>query len=362
MKIKILVLITITVWAHQGTMNAQVPIGKVVDSYIQGTTTQMLIEVNRFLNTSQVVYLHGGIPITIREAMSISEKQGINYYRAYSNDKLRVLPGENVFLESLAKSEKLSRFERAAIFMKKRYGTVTLVEGDKALINRGSLHNVDKRDVYQVVDKVGRPKGQVELYGIGDFVSGGRIQHLFEYGGSRTAIAEGDSVEYVGNRKILGFGFMAGRAFVQSEKPGGRHVYIAGGGLLWSVFFRKGWSAEWLWGTAVKTSYPDHEKQLHASIFSPLWVKKNFYHPKDISPFLLAGLINYKTSYNQSSNILKQKKGYLPFVGIGLELFSGRLFHLRWDAHYYSTPALEYQGNRIRTQGLYGYFGASACW
>ncbi|MBI4667584.1 MAG: hypothetical protein HY747_00085 [Elusimicrobia bacterium] len=137
---------------YSSNLEALTPIGKVVDSYSEGTTTYMMIEVKHLLNTGQEVYLHGGIPLSISEIMSIRETEGINYYRAYTPEKVRVLPGENIFLEVTKKEQKLKRFEREAIFMKKKYATVTFVEKEKAMINRGSLHNVDKRDIYRVYD------------------------------------------------------------------------------------------------------------------------------------------------------------------------------------------------------------------
>lgn len=50
--------------------------------------------------------------------------------------------------------------------MKKKNAVVTVVEGDKILINRGSLHEVDKRDIYKIYDVHGKYKGMLELRGV----------------------------------------------------------------------------------------------------------------------------------------------------------------------------------------------------
>ncbi|MBI4369191.1 MAG: hypothetical protein HY547_03060 [Elusimicrobia bacterium] len=366
-KIKVgLAMVTFLFFFTSFTSNlllAQTPIGKIVDSHMLDSTTFMLLEVNRYLDTGQSVYLYGGIPVVVREAMSISEKEGINYYRAYTPEKVRALPGESVFLDPVAKKSKLPDFERKALFMKKKYATVTLVEDGKALINRGSLHNVDKRDVYGVIDKNGKRKGKIELYGIGDFISAGQIEHSAEEGWPRERMEVGDSIEYLGNRKILGIGFVSSRAFSQtSTKPGGGRIYLGGGGLVWSVHFRNGMSAEWLWGQYSKVAYAFPPVGFTSILLYPIGLKKNFYHPSDISPYGVVGLSYFRVKVAQGGIIFDEKRGFLPYFGIGVEFFSGRLFHLRLEAQYSRMPKITYQDTVYETDGFNSIFGASVNW
>lgn len=360
-----------------GLSDASESIGKVVDSYSKETTTYMMLETNRLLNTSQTVYLQGGIPIVVREVMSISEKEGINYYRAYSPEKLRVLPGEAVYLDSPAPGQKskLPDFERSAIFMKKKHGNVTLVEGNKIMINRGSLHDVDKRDVYMIYDANGKAKGQVELYGIGDFLSTGKAYKSIEYMGASAPIEPGDKIQFMGNRKILGLGVILSRAAGQSVQDGSED-YVKGVGLLSSIYFRNGWSLDWLIGQFSKKLRPTGSHVVYVDLNAPLVLKKSFYYPGTISPFLGLGVAQYKVQIKETAQVhcpglpfcttvldRNEKTGLIPFPSLGVEFFTGNAIHLRIETHYYDTPSIDTQNlPTSQTKDLHFFSGVSMNW
>lgn len=343
----------------------QTPIGKIVDSYIEGSTTQMLIEVDRYLNTSQTVFLHGGIPIVVREVVSISERQGVHYYRAYSPEKLRALPGETVFAEPTSQSQKLRIFERKAIFMNKKHGTVTLIEDGKALINRGSLHNVDKRDIYKIYDKHGKSKGIMELYGIGDFLSAAHVYYPIEKGGKKAEIKEGDSVVFVGNRKIVGTGLML--ILYQGDSKNLRAesgaVTYQAGGVLWSLILRKGRMIETWFGGVQKERFPPGIQRLDSNFSFPIWFRKAFYYPGILSPSVMVGLARSETIVQPLETQEELTKyGLAPILGFCLETFTGRMVHLRFDLQYYATPDRQYMGKNYDMNALFLIGGITINW
>lgn len=281
------VLLTIFLFWCGFDLFAQPPIGKVVDSSSKGTTTYLLIEATRMLNTYQPVYLYGDIRLVITEVMSIREKEGIYYYRAQTRGKIRVLPGENVFVKLAHEKNKFEQFETEAIFMKKKHGTITLVDGKKIIVNRGSLHNVDKRDVYKVYGPDGQAKGKIELYGVGDFISAGHSYYSFFEGNGQAQLKEGDTVIYIGNRKLAGTGILA--VFFQGDSSdslkaeSGKKRYN-GGGSFWSANLKTIGSAEFLLGALHKEKYPSGLKRLDSYYTLPVWFRKTFNYPGLFSP------------------------------------------------------------------------------
>ena len=328
------------------------PIGKVVDAYLEGTTTYMLIEARRMLNTFQTVYLHGGIPITVKEVMSVRETEGVYYYRGFTPEKVRVLPGENVFFEITKKEAKLKRFERETIFMKKKYATVTFVEGKKAMINRGSLHNVDKRDIYRVYNQNKNPKGEVELYGIGDFLSVGSLRYPIEQGGKQIEAKEGDTAVFAGNRKVVGMA-----PFLVIPMRENSETHSKGGGVLWSFILRRGKIFEFLAGNQQRIILIKNN-EVTSYFDSPIWFRKAFFYPGMISPSLSIG-VAYFRHYNQSQKI---KTTLAPAAGATLEFFTGRTVHLRFDIQYYYASPKEYLGQKYRSDSLFFMGGLSLNW
>ncbi|MBI4368711.1 MAG: hypothetical protein HY547_00625 [Elusimicrobia bacterium] len=338
-----------------------VPLGKIIDSYIEGTTTQMLVESNRMLDTSQIVYLHGGIALTIREVMSMKETEGVYYYKAYAPEKVRVLPGENIFLEITKKEEKLKRFEKEAIFMKKKYATVTFVEGEKAMINRGSLHNVDKRDVYKVFDSSGKAKGEIELYGVGDFLSAGIINYPIELQSSEIKIQTNDTAIFSGNRKLIGLGTLivlpvgGGKG---SEQGG---VQITGGGNAWSIILKKGKIVEINLANLERIVSPPGIREIKTFYISPIWFRKAFFYPGFISPSVSIGLAYSINRVIPNDVTLTDKTGLAPMVGIGVETFTGKMIHARLDLQYYYSSR-KYEGHTFKTDALFLLGGLTFNW
>lgn len=342
---------------------AQPPIGKIVDSYLEGTTTQILIEANRLLNTSQTIFLHGGISATIRDLMSMRETEGMYYYNAYIPAKVRVLSGENVFLEVTQKEGKLKKFERDAIFMKKKYATVTFVEDKKALINRGSLHNVDKRDVYKVFDSSGQIRGEIELYGIGDFLSVGELNYPLEQGGKREDAQGGNQAVFVGNRKVVGLGLLSTVYLGNRDNlsAGSGSTKYFGAGMTWSAIKRRGNIFEFLLGWNTKETYPVGLNSMFSYFITPVWFRKAFFYPGPVSPSLGIGLSYHRNvSSIQNAELISHRVA--PLLTGCIEFFNGQTFHLRLDLQYYYPTPWEYQGIRYRTDSLFFLGGASLNW
>lgn len=357
-------------FALEANLWAQSSIGKIVDSYLQGTTTHMMIESNRMLNTSQPVYLHGGIPIAVREVMSIRETEGVYYYRAYTPEKVRILPGESIFLEPLKKDSRLPEFERKAIFLKKKYATVTLVEEDKVLVNRGSLHNVDKRDVYRVFDQNGKIKGEIELYGIGDFLSAGSYRYPVEFGGKGESFHEGDSAVFVGNRKVIGltpFHFVLYQQAGKGLRLGADAAIYQGLGITtWSFILRKGNIFEWMIGAVAAEKTYSNLGTLTSEHRFPFWFRKTFFYPSFISPSLSFGFSFYRNELIEKKDKTNTALGPInslgPLLGAGVEFFTSSAIHLRLDGHYYPTPSRTFNDKKYRTDALFLLGGISINW
>ncbi|MBI4739640.1 hypothetical protein HY772_08955 [Candidatus Woesearchaeota archaeon] len=353
--------------ALEGWAYGEFPIGRVIGTRQEAATAYMLLEVHQMLSPSQTVFLQGNIPVVVREMMSIREIEGIYYYRAYSLNNPRVITGESVFSRPISQESRMQEFEEEVLFRKKKQAQIILTKGKKAAINKGSLHDVDKRDIYKVVDSKGQSKGFVELYGVGDFMSIGNIQYPGEYLGQREPVALGDQAKFIGNRKVLGFGLMHMLNVKKAEnpRPGSGAEKSLGDNLLWSVILKKGWAVEAGLGASMVKLYPAGVNFVEFNFTYPAWLRKSFFYPGLISPFLVLGLVRHNSAIHPpgtSNENTVTKNGFIPFGGLGLEFFSGYRVHLRFDYHYYPIPSLEFKGTKYKANKDFLFGGLTLNW
>lgn len=357
---------------------AQEIIGKVIDSYTKADTTHCTLEVKKALVPGKNISLSDGNTVIVGE--QLGEKDGIYYYDASAIGKPKIQPGTDVLNEevkSFIKGKQMFlKLERKTTFAPKKYGEITAVQKDRALIDRGSLHEVDKRDLYAIYDAQGKYKGMIELRGIGDFQSSGKIYHTLEDINRNVTVEPGDKVKYLGQRKLFGLGLVvgaqlfAGKIKLQSfdtatptyEVNGQIKSYQVvvkthestpvsyGGGLLWSLTFKDGWGVEVLFGgyfNRLENNFillrelnnerneidvigiDESGTQLNKGsigwryehfIIAPIILKKNFLYPRMISPFIGIGVaysaLDYEVSrlIPQVLEVSPELKYYLPNI------------------------------------------------
>lgn len=146
---------------------------------------------------------------------------------------------------------------------------------------------------------------------------------------------------------------------------------ISGGGLVWWWTFPNGWGFKWIWGyCSVDASrnfiYTDTQtgmeriryKRYHVTYSYPLTVRKNFFYPGIISPYLGITLGHYLSSFNSFNEI----KGMVVSPTIGVELFTTRLIHIFLDATYLQLPELEYKNEKHQYKKWIISFGMTTNW
>lgn len=392
---------------------AEEVIGKVIDSYVKNDVTHCTIETRQTLVSGNNISLANGVTLTVGELMG--DKDGVYYYAATAEGKQKVPVGTDVFgreVKSFIKNkEAFIRLERKTTFAPKKYGEVTAVQNDRAMIDKGSLHEVRERDLYAVYDSSGHYKGKIEMRGVGDFQSSGKMYASLEDIGRSDKIEPGDKVKYLGQRKLFGLGLVGGYAI--HLKPQGNPY---GGGLLWSLTFPDGWAAEVLFGgyaEQVKSDsgikpvtltdsngvpqtyisvftdagnflgYAYSGDAYDIKIFAPIMIKKFFFYPRIISPsvgvgaaFMTAeyeaqrtsiesiGSKQYYPTYIQG-NVYRastKKETLFPIFSAGFTLFPGYFCQVRADAQYFMTPDLDLGFAKLETRRFYYTFGVSTNW
>ncbi|MBI4667583.1 MAG: hypothetical protein HY747_00080 [Elusimicrobia bacterium] len=170
------------------------------------------------------------------------------------------------------------------------------------------------------------------------------------------SIKEGDTVTFSGNRKSIGLGLL-----VMLQKKD------TGGGIFWSAISRKGTIIEgiMLGSPLDKDPKPSDLNVIRSNYFYPTWFRRALFYPGYFSPSLSFGLAYYKTYFQPLNEIGPERlgeRGVAPMAGLGLELLTGRMTHVRIDFQYYWSPSIEYAGKKYRTDSLFLMGGLSLNW
>lgn len=365
---------------------AAAPLGKAISVYYNQNTTLLILETREPLVTGKQVYMGSGrVAVTVGELLSRSGPQ--YYYGASVPGRPKVETGDVVGLAPpvtdggpslLPTPTALNlQIKEHYTFEPKRLGEVTAIQGEHAMIDRGSLHEVRERDIYRVYDSSGRYKGLLELRGIGDRQSSGKLYNALEdFRRDARKTAPGDRVVFAGQRKLFGLGF-AGGLMARKEYVGQANEENFGGGLLWSVTFPDGWGAEVLFGAYGRTgkskmsvaSGPGIQTLERRALFiAPFWAKKNFFYPSAVSPFVAAGASVFSGHHkwvSTTANAFDENKsaaGLVPMLGAGVEFFPGRFFRPRFDVRYFAGPKITAGSSTYNTESVFYSLGFLTTW
>ncbi|MBI4064572.1 MAG: hypothetical protein HY401_09785 [Elusimicrobia bacterium] len=382
------------------------PIGKVIGNEIKGNSTGLILEVNKGLVPGRVVKLEDGLTAVVGQLLS--ERMGLYYYEATLSGKYKIAAGLSVYPEGTAlvpmKTAPGPTFWKKLAdtwspYTAKKTAEVTSVQSNRALIDRGSMHEVHERDIYAIYDSSGHYKGMLEVRGPGDFQSQGKLYNALEDRGKRRNAlntAAGDKAQFLGQRKLFNlhgaYGFRNKRENVLGEPE-----KVTSGGLLWSVTAPDGWGFEILFGAFTRKvvseekirtqdsspgelSYQDLKIKHKATFMAPMWLRKNFFYPHAFSPYIGLGTayLNVEYSYYRQSNFnatppdwqvrvettkTKREAGrFIPMFGGGIELFPGRFLHPRAEVRYFHGPEFFTETDIFNTSSIYYSFALSTSW
>lgn len=216
--------------------------GRVIAVYGDRNSTKLVIEAREPLVAGTNVYA-GTDEVAATLGDLLSKSGELLYYGASVPGKADLEVGDEVVTarRRIAAPNPLRlKITEAYTFEQKREGEVTAVQDGRAMIDRGTLHEVRERDLYRVYGPDNRYKGLLEVRGIGDLQSSGLLYNALE-DTRREALAArpGDRVVFVGQRKLFGLGLAGGQAAGRADAFG-EFEKTAGGGLVWSIIFRDG--------------------------------------------------------------------------------------------------------------------------
>ncbi|UPT72882.1 MAG: hypothetical protein M0D55_13270 [Elusimicrobiota bacterium] len=327
------------------------------------------------------------LPITI--GASLSRTGGVYYYSASAPGKLSVRPGDKVKIDQTRKltlpQAVLDSMKVSHGYEQKSVAEITAVQGDRVMIDKGTLHEVHERDVYRIFDATGNLKGAIEVRGIGDLQSSAIFQNL---AGVRAAVGlspePGDYAVLQGQRKFFGVGIIGGMR-LQRTQILHKLDSSGGGGLLWSLTFYNGWGLETLFGayhrggsditgenlSDLADSRRDFSKR-SALYAVPIWGKKNFFFHSAVSPFVAAGAYWFqgensyevKISNNFISTGIETKtvRGFYPVLGAGVEFFPTRFIRPRVEVRRFIAPKLTARGNEFNASSTIYSIGLLTSW
>ncbi|MBI5202109.1 MAG: hypothetical protein HY925_11025 [Elusimicrobia bacterium] len=348
----------------------------------------MIIQSNKELVPGRNIYVGvQEIPVTVGALASRS--QDLFYYTASVAGRPRLGSGDKV---SISPSRRLTipqsiaaPFRQSYTFAEKFRAEITTVQGDRAMIDKGTLHEVHERDLYRVSDASGTYKGLLEVRGIGDLQSSGRIYNRFEDIHRRVSeIRPGDQVEFIGQRRLLGLGFLAGSTFSRKQIL---HSFdkSSAAGLLWNITSSDGWGLEMLFGvftregkdsTPLDPTFIGGNQRLigiderAARYVAPIWLKKNLFYPSMISPFLAGGLCFFDGYHSfetlrigvSEGRDKKEKKTIAPVLGAGIEFFPARFFRPRVEVRHFIGPTITARGNEFNSSATFYSFAILSAW
>jgi hypothetical protein len=352
---------------------------KVIAAYADRNATKLVIETREPMVAGTLVYAGPEeVQVTLNDLLSRS--RDLYYYSASAPGKARVREGDAVVTGRKRTLETPSalrlKIEETYTFEQKRRGVVTAVQDGRAMIDRGTLHEVRERDIYRVSDASGAYKGFLEIRGIGDLQSSGVLYDRIEDRRKRAGqVAPGDQTLFVGQRKLMALGGLVGfsprirREFGYDEK-------IVGGGLAWDLMFKNGWGLEILFGGYDRTMSSgrlefdptfrtDELVKWKVSYIAPIVVKKNFFFPSVVSPFVIAGgsvidatlryQLYHKTfapSSEHLENVRVTRTTFGPLLGAGVDFFPARLIRPRLDFRWQTGPTLHAAHKTLNTETM----------
>lgn len=361
------------------------PAFKVIDAYVKGGSTHLIVQSPQELVVGRSLYIgKQETPVTIGELLS--EKGSLYVYHVSAPGTPRLAVGDAVLLETTRKesvpSAILGSLSARKGFEQKSVVEIRAVQGDRAMIDKGTMQQIHEHDLYRILDASGTYKGYLEVRGIGDLQSSAilDVKRGFE-------VRPGDYGTFVGRRRELAFGPIVSAGFKNRQISYARETSL-GGGLLMGMTFYNGWGIETVLGyfnrqgkdeglvvVNTLTATPVRETQRSsrsAKLIAPTWVKKNFNYPGLVSPFLAAGAYwldmsssfevfslngNYTTaSYHQA------KRGLYPVIGAGIELFPARFFKPRVEVRHFIAPKTTAGGNEFKAEGTYYAFSITTSW
>lgn len=370
---------------------ADKPAIRLIEAYQDGGSTKFILESRTPLVTGRSVY--AGVreeALTIGDQMS--RKEGLYYYAASAPGKLNIRPGDPIRLDrtttsSLPKAV-IDSLRPGAGFEQKNVAEVTAVQGDRILIDKGTLHEVHERDLYRILDASGNFKGNVEVRGIGDQQSSAILSNAL---GARTGAGlsaqPGDYAVFMGQRRMFSFGLLYGQRLEKSQI-----LFAAdksfGGGVLWNISFYNGWGLETLLGYYTREGEDEtvidvknapervfvYDKR-HARYLLPVSLKKNFFRHFLVSPFAAAGGYIFMGEHTHStagpSHSINRDlpveqttgmRGIYPQFGFGLDFFPTRLVRPRIEVRHFHGPNIAARGNVFRTASTIYSAGVMATW
>lgn len=377
--------------AAAGDTRAEAPKAKVIASFHDRQSTKLIIESREPLVAGSAVYVG---PERTPAALGglLSRSDPVYYYGAIIAGKKNIPSGAEVSLtagragelpQNVLKQPGIMSFNLAGqhTFDQKRLGEVTAIQNGRAMIDRGTLHEVRERDLYRVYDSSGRYKGMLEIHGMGDLQSSGSLYNRIEDFGHRRRVNQttpGDRVEFAGQRKLFGLGAV-GAVRHGTGRVLNRQEETFGAGLLWNVTFRDGWGAEALFGVFSRSgsaelgrgTFPNHvieRNSVDVKFVLPVWFKKNFFYPSAVSPFMAAGFSflrgsnSHQTLGSIASSEDKLKFTIVPMLGGGVEFFPGRFFRPRLEVRYFNGPRIQAGPSVVYTESVFYGAGFATTW
>jgi hypothetical protein len=375
--------------APSGAVDLNPGTGKIIAVSQDHSATKLFVEAYQPLISGGVVYVGPNkIPAVLGTSIGRTDQHFIYSASAEAQSEIKI--GDEVSLDpppAAARTSKLSlNFNEQYTFEQKRVAAISAVQGGRAMINRGSMSEVHEKDLYRVYDSSGHYKGLLELSAVGDTQASGALYNALEdrHRGALTT-AEGDKAVFAGQRKFLGLGFIGGVRSSNDTVITQKESTFAFG-LLWDTTFRDGLGLEVLFGGFTRDGQESahlnltggngaYEQVTHQSaFFAPIWVKKNFFYPSPVSPFVAAGgsLLTALNSYhyqvfsgpNTLSSVDGSKKltTIEPVVGAGLEFCQGYFFRPRLEVRYFFGPKVTVSGNVYDTASLYYSAGFVMAW
>ncbi|MBI4425647.1 MAG: hypothetical protein HY554_18090 [Elusimicrobia bacterium] len=357
---------------------------RVLESFRKGYGTRLILQSKQALVTGQGVYVGvQEIPATLGDLLSVAG--GLYYYVASASGKVDVKAGDRVLLQRTRKLN-LPAFLAFSIkegfaFDQKHVAEVTAVQGDRAMIDRGTLHEVHERDLYRIFDSSGGYKGLLEVRGIGDLQSSGLLHNRWEDRRPRALETRpGDAAVFVGQRRLLGLGLMGGSQLGRTQTLYA-FDHSNGGGILWNITFYNGWGLEVLfgvyriaggdatWNRQTGNQYQSQVDERIAEFMAPTWLKKNFFYPSICSPFAAAGFTYLQAKHRfdhlvptSTGEEIKLRKGLIPVLGAGIEFFPVRFFRPRFEVRHFFGPRVIARGNIFRTESTFYSVGVMTAW
>lgn len=372
--------------------------GRVIAVYPDRNTTQLVIEARQPLVAGSLVYAGPEeVQATLDDLMARSGD--LYYYSASTPGKARIRASDSVVTQKSRTLESPSalqlKIQETYTFEQKRLAEVTAVQDGRAMIDRGTLHEVRERDIYKIFDSRGAYKGFLEIRGIGDLQSSGVLYNRMEDGHHRAlTTVPGDRSVFVGQRKLMALGILAGFAPRRREEFG-KHEEADGGGLAWDLMFKNGWGVELLFGgyqrvmSASKRVVEPPEPSLKnvtnvekfdmkVVYYAPFVVKKNFFFPSVVSPFVVVGGSVVRASLQfyelyQDPNAFPSpvfhenawtasRTTVAPIAGAGVDFFPARLIRPRVDARWFAGPTLRAGHKTLNTEMLTLSFSLFSAW